>query len=138
MRLLLQAPTPDAEGSGATVNPSSDDLGVFMRLGPYGSVRCAARAADPEVRFHLQGEFDIATKELLAQILQAGLDSRPATVDLLQTTFIDASIVRVFVEIANARGEQARLRIANASAQLQRIFSICRLDETLVVQCRPH
>ncbi len=134
MPLPVRAPAPDFATSSASGNPSSANLGVAMRLGPYGSIRRAGRAGDPEVRFHLEGEFDIGNRDLLASALRAGLDSRPATVDLLRTTFIDASIIGVFILLANSHGERARLRIANASRNLQLLFSICRLDEAMVTQ----
>lgn len=86
---------------------------------------------ESEVRFSLHGDFDISNKPELSETLAPYMASRKLTVDLSHVTFIDASTLSVFVNIARCRRElhATRLRIVNGSTHFRRVFSLCGLDD---------
>ncbi|HET6896049.1 MAG TPA: STAS domain-containing protein, partial [Candidatus Baltobacteraceae bacterium] len=62
--------------------------------------------------------------------LEQGIGYRNVTIDLAHTTFIDASIIGVFVRLANRcrKNNAAQVHIVNASTHVRRLFSICKLE----------
>ena len=86
-----------------------------------------------EQRFCIDGEIDMAT----APELQASLDGAVGfdsdlLVDCTRLTFIDSSGIAVLINTKQAlaaRGQ--RLRIANASVMIERLFTITGLSEIL-------
>lgn len=86
--------------------------------------------------FSPRGEFDFCNKSQLSATLESGIASQTMTVDLAQTTFIDASTLRVFEHVADCRRElnATPLRIVNVNDHFRRIFSICGLDKTFEIE----
>lgn len=96
--------------------------------------RCTGRAAsldESEVRFSLRGEFDISNKQRLSETLAPYMAAQRLTVDLSHLTFIDASTLSVFINVARCRRElgAARLRLVNGSPHFRRILWLCGLDD---------
>ncbi len=83
-----------------------------------------------EMRFALSGEFDIHNQQELALALETGMAHKTVTVDLAQTSFVDASILGTLAVFASARLERraSRVRILNASDHLLKLFRLCRLE----------
>jgi anti-anti-sigma factor len=100
------------------------------------NIRRVADLGESEPCFSLHGDFDIANKRQLSEILEPYIDSQRLTVDLAHVTFIDASIVGIFVRIARRRREidATRFRIINVSTRFRRIFSLCGLDDVLEIE----
>lgn len=96
----------------------------------YGKVCRTDYTLSSNVRFSLQGEFDIFNKSELAAAMEGAATPRRLTLDLRGTTFIDASILGVFVGIAQRRvlASASQVRIVNAAQNVRRLFSICELD----------
>lgn len=93
----------------------------------HGSVQRALSTSNVTACFTLRGDFDIYDKQQLASVLAAGIGYHTLTIDLAQTTFIDASIIGVLARLAGLRRDvrAARLRIVNANVGIRRLFSIC-------------
>jgi len=102
----------------------------------HGSILDIARENTLDAYFFLFDEFDIYNKGQLCATLEESVGSLAVTIDLTHTTFIDASILGVFVGLAVRCREHnaARVRIVNASAHLRRLFSICRLEAIFEIE----
>lgn len=119
----------------AVVTGSTPVFGAFdrdeveTRMGG-GSVRCLARQNGSNARFFLHDEFDIYNNGRLFEALEQAIGYRNITIDLAHTTFIDASIIGVFVRLANRcrKNNAAHVHIVNASTHVRRLFSICKLE----------
>jgi anti-anti-sigma factor len=135
----ITTPVPDVfEGGGVEApvggkafQPSAQDVaGADLIAINYGSIRRIVGKNTLHAYFSLFDEFDIYNKGQLSAALEESVGSRTITIDLAHTTFIDASILGVFVRLANRcrRHNAAQVRIVNASTHLNRLFSICRLE----------
>jgi anti-anti-sigma factor len=103
------------------------------------NIRRIAGLDELEVRFSLQGDLDLSDKSRLAAALGSDTDSQRLTIDLASATFIDASILGVFVHVARRRRaiNADRLRIVNVSSHFRRIVSLCKLDDVFDVEDLP-
>jgi len=101
-----------------------------------GHIRRVAGFRGSEVRFSLHGDFDISNKQRLSEALEPYMASPKLAVDLSHVTFIDASTLSVFVNIARCRRElnATRLRIVNGSAHFRRVFWLCGLDDAFDIE----
>lgn len=95
-----------------------------------GSIRCSTGKNRSHAHFSLYDEFDIFNKNQLCAALEGSVGYQTVTIDLAHTTFIDASILGIFVRLAGRRRKQhaARVRVVNASTHVSRLFSICQLE----------
>jgi anti-anti-sigma factor len=65
---------------------------------------------------HVEGEIDIATADLLRSALEAALSAHPGLlVDMAQVTFIDATGLRVLLDVAGSMDGAGPLTLINAS-----------------------
>jgi len=105
-----------------------------------GSVRYLARQNGSNARFSLHHEFDIYNNGRLLEALEQGIGYRNITIDLAHTTFIDASILGIFVRLAGRcrKNNGATVRIINASTHLRRLFSICQLEGLFGIEGASH
>ena len=82
----------------------------------------------------LRGELDLSTVPMAEEALRRIEQSRPPLIvlDLSGLSFLDSTGLR-FVVTADqrAREEQRRLTVVRGSENVQRVFSITRLDEHL-------
>jgi anti-anti-sigma factor len=64
---------------------------------------------------------------------------RTITIDLTQTTFIDASILGVLVRLADRcrKHNAGQMRIVNANGHLRKLFSICELESAFGIKDHP-
>ena len=87
------------------------------------TIRRVAGLDKSEARFSLRGEFDISNKWQLFAALTPCVDFQTFTIDLAYATFIDASILGVFVQVARRRQQidAKRLRIVNVSTHFRKI-----------------
>lgn len=101
-----------------------------------GSVRRLALENGSDAHFSLHDEFDIYNNSRLFEALEQGVGYRNITIDLAHTTFIDASIIGIFVRLASRcrKNNAARVRIINASTHLRRLFSICQLEDLFGIE----
>jgi anti-anti-sigma factor len=99
-------------------------------------IRRSAGLDESEARFSLRGEFDISNKRHLSASLEPHMASQTLTVDLAHVTFIDASILGVFVQVARCRRglNATQLRIVNVGTHLRRILSLCHLDDVFDIE----
>lgn len=102
--------------------------------------RCLERGNLAHTYFLMRGDFDIYSKPQLASALEGALGSLRITIDLGRTTFMDAAILGVLVATAARRRElhAARLNIINVGDQLNRLFTICRLQNVFCFEPDGH
>ena len=112
----------------ARVPPSGAEVIAMMN----GSVCRFAGKNTPDAFFTLCGEFDICNESQLSGTLDESVGYRTVTIDLAQTTFIDASILGVLVRLEGRcrKHNAGHVQIINANAHLRKLFSICGLDST--------
>lgn len=103
------------------------------------NIRRVAGLDESEARFSLHGEFDISNKWQLFAALEPCIDSQTLTIDLADATFIDASTLGIFLQVARRRRElnATRLRIVDVSTHFRRILSLCELDDVFDVDDVP-
>jgi anti-anti-sigma factor len=97
------------------------------------SVCRIATADGSNTHYRLQGDFDLGDAQQLFDLLVQDAESATFTIDLSQTSSIDAGILGAFVRLARKRREVAAapVRICNASGHIRKLFSICELDRLL-------
>lgn len=103
------------------------DLGLEVSVEPAGD----------QAVVRVDGELDIATRQVLADALDALLDepSRVVVVDMARVRFADASAVALLVSATQrARRVGSRLRVRNVTPLLARIFSITRVESVLDIE----
>ena len=104
-----------------------------------GSIRRFGGKNAYDVCFTLHDEFDICNTSQLSAALDQSVGYRTITIDLAQTTFIDASILGVFVRLADRcrKHNAGQVRIVNANGHLRKLFSICELESVFGIEDRP-
>lgn len=81
----------------------------------------------------LRGDFGRSDALRLFELLALDAARRNLTVDLAQTTYIDASILGVFARIAKRRRDLRvpQLRVVNTPEHIRALFSMCEFEEML-------
>jgi anti-sigma B factor antagonist len=80
----------------------------------------------------MRGEHDISTQPVLARALQLAAAHSNVVVDLSECSFIDSSVIKVFIKTSRAvraGGEQMMLVIPSEQAQVARIAKIVGLAQ---------
>lgn len=119
--------------------PSARDLaGAEVIAMMDGSIRRFAGKNTQDVYFTLYDEFDICNKSQLSAALEESVGYRKITIDLAQTTFIDASILGVFVRLAGRcrKHNAGQVQIVNANGYIRKLFSICGLESVFGIENR--
>jgi anti-anti-sigma regulatory factor len=78
---------------------------------------------------NLVGDFDFSNRLDVRAILDQIRD--PATIDLSQTTFIDAAIIAEFIRLTR-RLAPRKLALAGMSSHMLRLFDMLELDELML------
>jgi anti-sigma B factor antagonist len=108
------------------------------------------RGADHELRIEVDaraerlvivvaGEWDLAVRPRVANVLRTALERRPAHVvlDLSRLTFIDSSGLHAAVELhRQATARNVELEIVPGPPAVQRPFAVCGLTESLPFTAR--
>ena len=95
-------------------------------------MRRASPLNDPSpavVHLRMSGEFDIANKDLLRELLLPGENADTVVIDMADTEFIDSSALHLLVNLKTqmlARGGVVQL--VGVSPQIRRVFTITALD----------
>lgn len=120
--------------------PSARDLAGAENVAMmHGSIRHFAGKNTQDVYFALHDEFDICNKPQLSAALEESVGYRTITIDLAQTTFLDASILGVFVRLSDRcrKHNAGQVRIVNANSHLRKLFSICELESIFGIENHP-
>jgi anti-anti-sigma factor len=74
----------------------------------------------------VHGELDITTSPLLDEALAQArsTDAANIVVDLLAVSFMDSTALHVLIKHAGADEDRARIRLTDASPQIQRLFRL--------------
>jgi anti-sigma B factor antagonist len=83
-------------------------------------------ARDGSLVLAVHGELDITTSPLLDEALAQArsTDAANIVVDLLAVSFIDSTALHVLIKHAGADEDRARIRLTEASPQIQRLFRL--------------
>jgi anti-anti-sigma factor len=122
------------------LQPSARDLATAEVVAMmHDSIRHFVGKNTPDVYFALYDDFDICNKPQLSAALEESVGYRTITIDLAQTTFIDASILGVFVRLSGRcrKHNAGHVRIVNANSHLRKLFSICELENVFGIEDRP-
>ena len=88
---------------------------------------------DGSATVSLEGEFDLATADLVREALR-GIEEQATNlvIDLRELSFIDSTAVGVLIEAAaRSRQNNHHLGIRRGSGQVQEVFALTGLDERL-------
>ncbi len=138
-RAISPISTPDKASVSKTLRSrTSDHTEAQVIETPTGSITRVDGKRDA-VSFMLDGSFDINNKNQLSAALAEATRCRSIAIDLARTTYIDASIIGVFANVARKRRDDGfgKLQITNVSVQLCRLFSICELDKAFNLHALP-
>jgi anti-anti-sigma factor len=104
-----------------------------------GSIRRVVGKNTSDAHFALYGEFDICNKSQLSAALDESVGYRTITIDLAQTAFIDASILGVFVRLADRcrKHNAGQMGILNANGHPRKLFSICEFESAFGIKDHP-
>ncbi len=104
---------------GAPQPRASDGASPKVIDARYGSVRRVKGKHASDVSFILCGEFDIYNGRYLVAALEKATTCRTITIDLAQTTYIDATILGIFARAASRRRRfnASRLQITHRDEQ---------------------
>jgi len=80
----------------------------------------------------VSGEVDLASSPQLEALIQEIAVETLLAIDLSECTYLDSSMLTVFVRAYKARGAQLRLVIP-ADARIRRLFELTKLDDVLTV-----
>ena len=83
----------------------------------------------------LVGEVDLATAGTLARVLDELIGDRPSEliVDLARVSFLDSTGIHCLLSASrNATGAGCTLVVRNPSPSIERIFTICGVDQLLL------
>ena len=89
-------------------------------------------ASGSATRIRLEGDFDFSAQEVLKQAVEQAVNSpaRRIEVDMEQTTFIDSSVIRLFLKLSDAaKKNQKTLSIVNCNERIREIFVIGGFDQ---------
>ncbi len=89
-------------------------------------------ASGSATRILLEGDFDFSAQEVLKQAVEQAVNSpaRRIEVDMEQTTFIDSSVIRLFLKLSDAaKKNQKSLAIVNCNERIREIFVIGGFDQ---------
>ncbi len=117
----------------------SDDRHAPSRACTGAEVGCSITRSEgttSDVTLLLNGEFGMSNRDLLRSALEEALTFRLVTVDLSQTTDIDASVLGVLARFARLRkeGHVAPLQISHANAHCLELLSICKLRSVFYIE----
>lgn len=111
---------------GATMEADMSSLGDEPGLHLLAEVR----TGQPTI-VYLRGEVDFSVAPALRDVLARAVADHPAViVDVVDATFLDASIVGVLAQ-ANARAEQG-IRIRGAIGLVERVFQLTSFEHLLL------
>jgi anti-sigma B factor antagonist len=118
--------------------PSSPGfLGEQIALSSDSIIRRVESPADASVVFALCGDFDISSKAALSRALDSTGDGAAAvTIDLSETTFLDASTLAVLAKLQRQRQERgaSAVRVVGPNPHVRKILSITKLDRVFDVE----
>lgn len=102
---------------------------------PGGFACTSNRDEDGTAWVHPCGELDMASAPRLRQVLSDALcDTRLVTLDLHELTFMDTAGVHAIVEACiDARSDDRRIAIVQASDRVQRLFAMTGTGDQLEV-----
>src|SRR5580693_9450323 len=84
----------------------------------------------------LNGEFDLAERERLADAFGVATLTQLVIVDFEKTAYIDSTVLNCLVAFqAAAQKRNARLVLTGLSASLQRILKLSNLDQYFDIRC---
>lgn len=97
--------------------------------------KAALGSYDPETNtVTLRGDWDLSSKEELRKLTDR-LRPNYATIDLIDMTFLDSSVLNELVQTNNRiRAIEGRLRVRIGGGQVARLLKITGLDQVLELE----